>query len=194
MRPAGALACLCLLISACGGEDDLAWELTFTSAALKNEVFQVDARIHENGCGGAVVWSTLFAPGDGQAELPPVLEDGSYCFSATARNTSCQVYAQGETTIELPGAELVVVELGELASRVELCEAAMPCNGMGNCAPPAGCAPGTADCDANMVNGCEVDLDTRENCGGCGVQCGVAESCCNGIQCCVTGTCGFTCP
>jgi hypothetical protein len=50
------------------------------------------------------------------------------------------------------------------------------------------CAPGTADCDRDHGNGCEVTLaDDPKNCGICGTDCSVphAETGCLG------GTCRF---
>jgi hypothetical protein len=46
------------------------------------------------------------------------------------------------------------------------------------------CAAGRADCDGDLVNGCEVDLaGDRANCGACGARCGVASDGC------VAGSC-----
>lgn len=46
------------------------------------------------------------------------------------------------------------------------------------------CGATSGDCDADSVNGCETDLGTdANNCGGCGVVCGAAETC-------ETGACG----
>ena len=45
------------------------------------------------------------------------------------------------------------------------------------------CGPGHYDCDNNLYNGCETDVNTDErNCGACGNLCGVG-------QVCVAGTC-----
>jgi len=47
----------------------------------------------------------------------------------------------------------------------------------GRCAYQA-CAPGWADCDGVTLNGCETPvLEDVNNCGGCFVQCGAAQSC-----------------
>ena len=37
--------------------------------------------------------------------------------------------------------------------------------------PVAPCAPGMRDCDGRAENGCEIDITTLPNCGGCGVVC-----------------------
>ena len=53
------------------------------------------------------------------------------------------------------------------------------------------CAPGTADCDGNSSNGCEVDLTSDEdNCGACGTTCGNGPYA-TGV--CQAATCGNTC-
>jgi hypothetical protein len=53
----------------------------------------------------------------------------------------------------------------------------IPACGNGNCTTVA-CAPNFADCDQDGSNGCEVDVEsTASACGGCNIQCGVAQSC-----------------
>jgi hypothetical protein len=42
------------------------------------------------------------------------------------------------------------------------------------------------DCDGKQENGCETDLDTTSNCGGCGVKCGSAKPYCNHGSCSAT--------
>ncbi|PKN54487.1 MAG: hypothetical protein CVU56_26305 [Deltaproteobacteria bacterium HGW-Deltaproteobacteria-14] len=56
----------------------------------------------------------------------------------------------------------------------------------GTCAPVA-CETGHADCDANMLNGCESDLTDPLSCGSCGNVCGEGEDCLAG-QCVITPT------
>jgi len=53
------------------------------------------------------------------------------------------------------------------------------------------CAPGRADCDADVTNGCETSTDTDpNNCGGCGIQCDIAAG-----QPCIRGQCALApCP
>lgn len=53
-----------------------------------------------------------------------------------------------------------------------------------------GCAPGTADCDRNPLNGCETRLDSLTNCGSCGTAC-VGRP--NTTAACTTGACAYTC-
>ncbi|MFO0646498.1 MAG: hypothetical protein U0326_09695 [Polyangiales bacterium] len=43
------------------------------------------------------------------------------------------------------------------------------------------CAPGRADCDSNMSNGCETDISTSTNCGACGRTCASPASCMSGV-------------
>ncbi|MEZ4392564.1 MAG: hypothetical protein R3A48_15865 [Polyangiales bacterium] len=60
------------------------------------------------------------------------------------------------------------------------------------CAPlPDRCAPGTADCDRNPTNGCEVNIASSLGaCGACGRAC---PSAANAVATCTAGACGFTC-
>jgi hypothetical protein len=47
------------------------------------------------------------------------------------------------------------------------------------------CFPGFADCDENVINGCETNINTSQgHCGGCGIQCNVPAG-----QPCVLGKC-----
>ncbi|MCC7537776.1 MAG: hypothetical protein IT379_16250 [Deltaproteobacteria bacterium] len=52
------------------------------------------------------------------------------------------------------------------------------------------CNPSTAwgNCDGNRPNGCETDLQTLSNCGGCGVGCSLP----NASESCSTGSCTIT--
>ena len=52
------------------------------------------------------------------------------------------------------------------------------------CVPvaPPGCDPGLADCDGDLTNGCEIDITTATDCGGCGIECrGSTRTCCAGV-------------
>ena len=52
--------------------------------------------------------------------------------------------------------------------------------------PERNCSPGTADCDGDLANACEVVLaEDSKNCGASGVQCAAA----NGESSCLRGTC-----
>jgi hypothetical protein len=58
-------------------------------------------------------------------------------------------------------------------------------NGVGVCVSGTcmgECATGFADCDGSPANGCETDLTTPSNCGGCGNLCSQGAACVNG-QC-----------
>ncbi|MBL8684203.1 MAG: hypothetical protein JNK05_33825 [Myxococcales bacterium] len=57
-------------------------------------------------------------------------------------------------------------------------------------ASDGGCAPGTADCDRNPLNGCETRLDTLLNCGSCGTSCVTRP---NATAACAAGACAYTC-
>ena len=51
------------------------------------------------------------------------------------------------------------------------------------------CAPGTANCDGNPVNGCETNTNAPQNCGACGNNCSTT----NGSASCNGTTCSITC-
>ena len=64
------------------------------------------------------------------------------------------------------------------------------CNG-GVCGAPGACLPAFKDCDNNMNNGCEIDINNDpKNCGSCGGSCGAAV---NAVAACKVGVCSFTC-
>jgi hypothetical protein len=60
-------------------------------------------------------------------------------------------------------------------SEVNASATAYVCNGL--------CPPGLADCDGNGGNGCETDITTTDNCGGCGVVCAGDTPLCDAGQC-----------
>jgi hypothetical protein len=47
------------------------------------------------------------------------------------------------------------------------------------------CLPGTLDCNADGLDGCETDITTPRNCGACGNACSAP----NGVPACVAGAC-----
>jgi hypothetical protein len=57
--------------------------------------------------------------------------------------------------------------------------------------PP--CAPGTGDCDRRPDNGCETDIMTPRDCGGCGVACANKHggTACEGAVCAPTCDAGY---
>jgi hypothetical protein len=59
------------------------------------------------------------------------------------------------------------------------------CTGQGTC--EFVCKSGFADCDGKAANGCEADIASAQNCGGCNSDCtrlpNVASSSCDGTHC-----------
>ncbi|MDX9721034.1 MAG: MXAN_6577-like cysteine-rich protein [Myxococcota bacterium] len=51
------------------------------------------------------------------------------------------------------------------------------------------CNSGYEDCDGNPANGCEVNINTTSNCGGCGIQCSTSHA----TPTCTAGQCVLTC-
>jgi hypothetical protein len=66
-----------------------------------------------------------------------------------------------------------------------------PSSGTGDCSTGTcrvtTCAPGFEDCDASTTNGCETNIRSLTNCGGCGITCGFA----NGTASCAAGACSL---
>jgi hypothetical protein len=54
----------------------------------------------------------------------------------------------------------------------------------------AECEPGTADCNEDPMDGCEVTLATDDNCGGCGDRCDAGP---HASASCVAQSCEVTC-
>lgn len=52
------------------------------------------------------------------------------------------------------------------------------------------CVPGFADCNALPADGCETNLATANDCGGCGLKCPTLK---NVEMACISGTCSGTC-
>jgi hypothetical protein len=73
----------------------------------------VEATIAEGGCGGAVVYTSLFRV-DGPGAVPPVLGPGTYGLGGRARDASCVWFAGGCAAVTLPldGVDSVHVVLG----------------------------------------------------------------------------------
>jgi hypothetical protein len=62
-----------------------------------------------------------------------------------------------------------------------------PTNGTCNADCTITCTTGFGDCDANLANGCETQLNTTSDCGQCGKEC----SCYGGAMC-INGACAGT--
>ena len=64
-----------------------------------------------------------------------------------------------------------------------------PAHGVGECSTGscriASCGNGWEDCDGDPSNGCETNMRTLTNCGGCGIPCSLA----GGTASCATGIC-----
>ncbi|MCA9706438.1 MAG: hypothetical protein KDK70_11360 [Myxococcales bacterium] len=59
----------------------------------------------------------------------------------------------------------------------------------GECVDP-GCPAGFADCNGQMGDGCEIELGTNANCGGCGDSCATGP---NATGSCSGGSCSYQC-
>lgn len=96
----------------------------------------------------------------------------SPCFECFGGETDCSGLCVDLTTD--PG------NCGACDNECVAANAVAGCSG-GSCTI-ASCNPGFENCDSNPVNGCEVNTSTNpNNCGGCGIVCGVGKSCFNGL-------------
>jgi hypothetical protein len=75
-----------------------------------------------------------------------------------------------------------------VCARCEVANATAACVA-GACGVGA-CAPGFADCNALAADGCEANLQTPDNCGGCGLACPAVD---HAAVACVGGVCSATC-
>ena len=70
---------------------------------------------------------------------------------------------------------------GTCGNICQLLNASSKCQG-GTC-QVSSCAKGFLDCDGNPADGCETDITTMKNCGGCGVACDPATQFCQNQAC-----------
>jgi hypothetical protein len=179
---------------------DLDWNIEFESTALEAQAMRLDARILRGACPGTeVIWDEIVYPE--RPPEPPSLPPGTYCFGARAGNASCEWFATGETTLELPTDEMVTIVLAMEALESN-CSAT--CNADGTCDEnPDDCTEGgctqicTSDCTASCSGGsctqvCRGVADCNFSCvaGSCSVVCEDAASC---NATCTGGSCGMTC-
>jgi hypothetical protein len=92
------------------------------------------------------------------------------CRCTRAMNTLC-----GSTCVDLQNDPQNCGVCGNVCGDTSRCSA-------GRCSTTAACTAPMADCDGNMVNGCETNTATSvANCGGCGVRCMSPNACAAGI-------------
>jgi hypothetical protein len=86
------------------------------------------------------------------------------------------------------------VDGGTDAGEGGIARCATPCSaahGTPSCATGTcsiACDPGFADCNNDRSDGCEVDVNTAQNCGGCGTTCTTGQQCTD--EQCTTLNCG----
>ena len=115
--------------------------------------------------------------------------DGTDCKSMTCKNATCApspcsngVKDGMETDVDCGGPTCAKCKDGQMCSDGTDCVGAICNNAV--CKSPINCMAGTANCDGNAANGCEVNTNTdAKNCGGCG------KACANNAPNCVGGKC-----
>jgi len=206
------IATIALLILAFGCKGDprpLGWELEFEDSALLSRATVVEAVILEGGCDGTELSSTEVVRGELSMAVSPTLADGRYAFVGRARDSSCTLFAEGCTEVELPTVGPIVVVMSTRPAEVPACSTTF-CDG-GRCsdAPVDGgvadaCAPSETICDDGMDDDCNGDTDCGDDacisdpgCEACAsITCGACEVC-RGGECfpsddeapCAGGTC-----
>lgn len=172
-------------LGGCADPAPLSFELAFNPTDLAPNAASIDARILRTACtGGELLYQTTVHPGEpAEGMLPPVLDDGPYCFDATATNASCERFAHGSTPVTLPqDGGSVVVTMSAIAPE-SICGPGESCSG-GQCTG-LDCPDGFADCDMFPGNGCETNTNNNPtSCGTCFRFCFPGTTCCNNGQCC----------
>jgi hypothetical protein len=193
-RGSRLLSCLAWAgcLGACADPEPLSFELAFDPPTLGETAASIEARILRTACtGGELLYETTVHPGEpAEGNLPPVLDDGAYCFDAVATDGSCMRFAAGSEQVTLPREGSVVVVM-RAQTPVAVCDATESCSG-GECTGQT-CSDDTADCDQIPDNGCEtVTSSDPTNCGTCRRFCLPGTSCCDG-RCCADCDEPFSC-
>ena len=148
-----------------------------------------DAPTHETSGGDS-------APAEdaGRPDVAPTPSDATD--GAVAPDAAPAVDASSPTAADAGDAAEVSVDAAPVADASDASDArgdGDPCGGacanrphttMSECHATGAClvwcADGWGDCDRLGSNGCETDLNARDNCGSCGIPCGSARFCFRG--------------
>ena len=131
----------------------------------------------------------------GRADVAPTPSDATD--GAVAPDAAPAVDASSPTAADAGDAAEVSVDVAPVADTSDANDAPRgdvdPCGGacanrphttMSECHATGAClvwcANGWGDCDRLGSNGCETDLNARDNCGSCGIPCGSARLCFRG--------------
>ncbi len=179
-----AIAALPCLFSACQGDPrPLGWELEFEGDLARNARV-VEARIREGTCSGDIIYTIdIRRTGPVMMTEAPVLDDGMWSFEGRAFTSTCQLYAQGCTTVTLPTPGPVVVSMGDRAV-IDACPASQCTDGLcsatgsdggardagpaGDAGPCTGCMLGGACVAGTNLSACGTGGEMCEDCGECG--------------------------
>ena len=138
---------------------------------------------HSNGCETDL---TTLSDCGGCGNTCSLAHATETCATGQCRIASCDslwgncdgTHSNGcETSLE------TLTDCGSCGTPCSRAHATATCSG-GSCSI-ASCDSGWGNCDGNDANGCETDLTTLSDCGGCGVTCSLA----NASETCATGSC-----
>jgi hypothetical protein len=181
-------------LAGCPDPEPLAFELAFSPPELASGAAAIEARILRTACtGGELLYETTVHSGEpAEGMLPPVLEDSTYCFDATATNASCERFAHGSTLITLPDQGGSVVVTMTAVAPESNCGDGESCSG-GQCTG-LDCPAGFADCDTFPGNGCETNtIENPASCGTCFNICFPGTTCCPSGRCCADCDVAISC-
>ena len=197
---AAALTCAGVAIGCGGGDPEpLRWEISASPPELIDRVSFVTASIRAGGCGGDAVYVAEVARTGAMPPDPPVLEDGTWAFSARAGDTTCRLVAEGCRVVELPTEGPVRIEITAVTAPIQLCDESMCIGGRCGSGRDAGARDGggvDGGTDAGPP-GTPCGSDFCNDCEACEMEMCVARSdgfvCDDGGGRCVAGECCTAC-
>lgn len=148
-----------LLVACAPRTVHLAWDVTFATPLLAARAVRVETSVHDGAdCSGATRYAASVVRGDGAPEPPP-LPSGTYTLCAAAIDDACNVFASGETTVDLRSASLRVAVLLSASAPEPACAGSSCAHG--DCVgADAGATADGSSADAGDIDSASVDAGT----------------------------------
>jgi len=161
-------------------------ELTLPAGLAVGEAIFLEVSVSGTGTGSSLAFEAdmlelLIDTGEADVETLSVEISGGYGNCATGYY-DCDADASNGCEINLSDDPLNCGGCGIVCSADNASSTCLA----GQCAV-ASCEAGFDDCDLNPANGCEVELNSLDDCGGCGQVCGFE----NASALCDSGSCEF---